>query len=141
MKFAIVASRFNEEITENLLKHALQAFAKGGVAAKSVRVVRVPGAYEIPLVAKRLAKTKQFAAVVCLGAVIQGQTKHNEHIAHAVFQGLTQVSLETGVPVILGVITPLNWRQAVARSNGGPLDRGREAAETALEIAGIMRKL
>ena len=139
-RFAVVVSRFNEEITEGLLRGAREAFAEAGVDAERITVVRVPGAFEIPLIARRLAKSGRFDAVVCLGCLIKGDTMHFEYIASAVAQGIMDVSADTGVPVTFGVLTTLTEAQAVRRASEDSDNKGREAAMAALEMAALGRQ-
>ncbi len=136
-RFGVVASRFNEEITDALLASCTKRLEKAGA---DVEVVRVPGGFEIPWAANRLAATKRFDAVITLGCVLRGRTPQNDHIARSVFQRLHDVSIATGVPCVLGIITPNTWAQAVARTKG-KMDRGCEAAEAALEMAGLRREM
>lgn len=139
-RFGIAVSRFNAEITSRLLKNCLAALARAGVPRSRAVVVEVPGGYELPWAAQELARSGRYDAVICLGAVLRGATSQNEHIARSVIQHLHDISMITRVPVILGVITPDTWAQAVARSRGR-LDRGKEAAEAALEMAALRRRL
>ncbi len=140
-RIALVVSRFNAPITESLLKGASDALQERGVAADHMTIVRCPGAFEIPMVAQRLAKSGKYHAVVCLGAVIRGATYHFDIIANEVASGLMRISLETGVPVTLGVITTDTVEQAVERSREGPGNKGTEAAVAALEMAGLLSNL
>jgi 6,7-dimethyl-8-ribityllumazine synthase len=130
----IVASRFNREITDGLVRGALSAFREKGVAAKSVDLRWVPGAFELPVAALQAAKSRRYRAVVALGCLLQGETHQFEYIAQAVYQGLSLASVLTGVPVTSGVITARTWKQAVARSTGTKLHRGKEAALAALAL-------
>ncbi len=139
-RFGIAVSRFNEEITSRLLKNCLATLAGAGVPRSRVEVAEVPGGYELPWAAQELARSGRYDAVICLGAVLRGATPQNEHIARSLIQHLHDISLATRVPVILGVITPHTWAQALARSRGR-LDRGKEAAEAALEMAALRRRL
>ncbi|MBI5202453.1 MAG: 6,7-dimethyl-8-ribityllumazine synthase [Elusimicrobia bacterium] len=139
-RFGIVVSRFNVEVTEALLSSCVKRLARAGVPRAHIVVVRVPGGYEIPWAVNRLAATKRFDAVIALGCVLRGQTPQNDHISRSVFQRLHDISISSGVPCILGIITPNNWKQAVARTQG-KMDRGLEAAEAALEMAGLRREL
>ncbi len=132
----IAVSEFNEEITGRLLASCLRALKEGGAEAE---VVRVPGAYELPWTAQELALSKRFDAVVCLGAVIQGQTKHDFYIADAVSKALQEISVRTRVPCLFGVLTPKNEKQALARTRGS-LDRGREVGLAALRMAELRRR-
>jgi 6,7-dimethyl-8-ribityllumazine synthase len=140
-RFAVVVSRFNEEITSGLLRGACTAFADAGVAADDVTIVRVPGAFEIPLAARRLAASGRFDAVVCLGCLIKGDTMHFEYIASAVSHGIMAAGAEAGVPVTFGVLTTLTEEQAAARAADGPDNKGREAALAAVEMAALLRQL
>jgi 6,7-dimethyl-8-ribityllumazine synthase len=133
---AIVVSRFNGEITTGLLEHALEALAGQGVAQSAITVVPVPGAFELPLAAMALARSRRYACVVALGCVIRGETAHFEYVAGEAASGLQLAGLETGVPVSFGVLTCNTREQAEAR-----LDRGAEAALTALEMAGLFARL
>jgi 6,7-dimethyl-8-ribityllumazine synthase len=133
-KFAVVVARFNHAITDSLRDACVRTLeAHGG----SVRVVPVPGAFELPLVARRLARSKKFDAVIALGCVIRGETPHDRYIAMEVVRGLGQAALETDVPILFGVLTPLNARQARARAGKGPNNKGAEAALAALEMANL----
>lgn len=139
MKIAIVVSRFNETITGELLNRCRETLVAAGVSAKNLKVVWVPGAYELPFAAHRLARTKKYAAVICLGCVIKGETSHDVHIATWTAVGIGQVSIDTGVPVVFGVLTPHSEAQAIERAAPGPLNRGKEAAEAALEMIRLIR--
>jgi 6,7-dimethyl-8-ribityllumazine synthase len=134
-RFAVVVSQFNSQITENLLTHCLRTFLDEGVRAANVRVVRVPGSFELPVAALALARTRRFHAVVALGCILRGETPHDRYLAQEAARGLGQVALDTGVPVIFGVLTPLTAKQARVRSGSGPLNKGREAALAALDMA------
>lgn len=138
--FAIAASIFNEGIVDNLIAGAVRVLEANGVLPEAILVVRVPGAFELPLAARRLALSGRFAAVLCVGAVIRGETKHNEIVSHAAARGILEVSRDTGVPVTFGVITSENLQQALDRS-GPEVNRGAEAAEAALEMANLMPEL
>ena len=140
-RFAVVVSRFNEEITEGLLKGARQALADASVAEDDITVMRVPGAFEIPVTALRAAETGQFDAVICIGCVIKGETMHFEYIAGTVCQALADAASATGVPIALGVLTTLTEEQAVARAADGPENKGREAELAAVEMATLFRQL
>ncbi len=140
LRFAIVYSRFNEMVTSRLLTGAKQAFSEHGVAEKDVDVASTPGAFEIPLAARRLAETKRYAGIVCLGAVIRGETDHYHHVSASAINGISQVGLETGVPIALGVLTTENLEQALARAGAGRDNKGFEAAMAALEMANLLRR-
>ncbi|MBI3300327.1 MAG: 6,7-dimethyl-8-ribityllumazine synthase [Elusimicrobia bacterium] len=139
-RIAVAASRFNEEVTARLLASCIRTLARGGVAAADIEVVRVPGGFELPWAAARLAKGRRFDAVIALGCVLKGSTPQNDHISSATVFHLQRIAVETGVPVILGVITPNTWAQALARTKGA-LDRGKEAAEAALEVVALAGRL
>ncbi len=135
--FAIVVSRFNEFISGKLLEGALDCLQRHNADDKKITVVWVPGSFEIPIAAQKLAGSKKYDAVICLGAVIKGDTSHNEYIANEVTKGIAQVSLNTGVPVILGVITPDNLEQAIERAGTKLGNKGFEAATIAIEMANL----
>ena len=140
-RFAIVAGRFNGFITEKLLDGALDALRRHGADLDRVAVVRCPGAYEVPLVARRLAASGTYDAVVCLAAVIRGATYHFELVASGVAKGVTQASLETGVPVIFGVITTDTIEQAIERAGTKAGNKGADAALAAVEMVNLLRQL
>ena len=140
-RFAIVVSRFNEEITEGLLQGACERLAEASVPEENVTIVRVPGAFEIPITAQRLGESGEYDAIVCLGCLIKGETMHFEYIAEAASHGIMQAAAATGVPMAFGVLTTLTEEQAVERSRSGPDNKGREAAAAALEMAKLFRKL
>jgi 6,7-dimethyl-8-ribityllumazine synthase len=140
-RFAIVVSRFNEEITEGLLRGARAVFADASVRDEDLTVVRVPGAFEIPIAAQRLAETGDYDAIVCLGCLIKGDTMHFEYIAEAASQGIVQAAAATGVPMTFGVLTTMTEEQAVERSGNSAGNKGREAAAAALEMATLFRQL
>lgn len=134
IKAAVVVSRFNQGITQSLLEGSLRVFKKHGIAESSVKVVWVPGAFEIPLAALKLARSKKYAAVVCLGCVLKGETDHNKYIAEAAAQGIMDVSLQTGIPIAFGILTPDSLEQARERSGNGSANKGEESAEAVLEM-------
>jgi 6,7-dimethyl-8-ribityllumazine synthase len=140
-RFAIVVSRFNEEITEGLLRGAQEFFAEALVPADALTVLRVPGAFEIPLTAQRLGESGEFDAVVCLGCLIKGDTMHFEYIAEAAADGIARAASASGVPMAFGVLTTLTEEQAVERSGPGAGNKGREAAAAALEMAKLFRNM
>ena len=140
MRFAVIVARFNEEITSGLLAGARAALAEASVRDEDVFVVHVPGAFEIPVAALRLAETGDFDAVICLGCLIKGDTMHFEYIASATSHGIMDVSTTTGVPVAFGVLTTMTDEQAEVRSAPGPDNKGREAALAAIEMAVLFRK-
>jgi 6,7-dimethyl-8-ribityllumazine synthase len=137
-RFAVVAARFNEAITKRLLDGALRALAAAGIAESAVDVQWVPGAFELPQAAGHLARTGRYAAVVCVGCVIRGQTPHFDFIAGQAAAGIQRVGLDTGVPTTFGVITALTEAQAWERAGGDVGNRGSEAAEAALEMASFV---
>jgi 6,7-dimethyl-8-ribityllumazine synthase len=140
-RFAIVVSRFNEEITEGLLQGARAALESAQVQGDDITLIRVPGAFEIPVAARRLAETGRFDAIICLGCVIKGDTMHFEYIASAVSQGIMDVGTATGIPVTFGVLTTLTDEQAAVRAAEGPENKGREAAMAAVEMATLWRQI
>ncbi len=137
-KFAIVVGRFNEFITNKLLGGATDMLIRHDVADDAIDVVWSPGAFEIPLVAKRLAATHKYAAVICLGAVIRGGTDHYEYVAAEAAKGVAQASMETGVPCIFGVLTCDTIEQAIERAGTKAGNKGSEAAAAAIEMANLM---
>lgn len=140
-RFAVVVARFNGVVTEQLLTGALSAFRRHGVADEDVEVGWTPGAFEIPLVARRLADSDQFDGIVCLGAIIRGETPHFDYIAAEVARGIGRVGLETGIPCIFGVLTTDTLEQALDRAGGKHGNKGWEAATAAIEMAGLLDSL
>ena len=140
-RFAIVVARFNEDVTRGLLAGARAAFLEAGVGDDQITIVHVPGAFEIPLTARRLAATGQYDAVVCLGCLIKGDTMHFEYIASAASHGIMDAAAATGIPIAFGVLTTLTEEQAFARAGDGPDNKGREAALAAVEMATLWRLL
>ena len=140
-KLALVASRFNHFITEHLLSGAEDALKRHGISDDNLTVVWVPGAFEIPLVAKKLAQSGKYDAVICLGAVIRGSTPHFDYVAAEVSKGIASVSLETGVPVVFGVLTTESIEQAIERAGTKAGNKGWAAAMTALEMVDLNSKL
>jgi len=141
LSIAVAVARFNSLVTERLLAGALAGLAEMGVSEERTDVVWVPGAFELPYAAQRLAESGRYDAVVCLGCVIKGETEHNEYINHATAQGLQEVSLKTGVPAIFGVLTPNSLEQALARAGEGSANKGYEAAQAAVVMANLRRKI
>lgn len=138
---AIVASRFNPSITKQLVASCVTTLTKGGVARKNIKTVWVPGAYELPFAAQKLAVTHDYDAVLCLGCIIKGETSHDVHIANWAAAGIGQVGLTTGIPTLFGVLTPNDEAQAKERSRlGSKLNRGYEVAKAALEMISLNRK-
>jgi 6,7-dimethyl-8-ribityllumazine synthase len=140
-RIAIVAARFNEGVTKKLVDGALAGLEKHGVPGDAVELAWVPGAFEIPLVAKRLAASGRFDAILCLGAVIRGDTAHFDLVANEAARGIARVALDTGVPVIFEVLATDTLAQAEARAGGTQGNKGWEAAESALEMAALLRAL
>ena len=140
-KFGIVAARFNDFITSKLLDGALDALQRHGAVDGDIDVVKVPGAYEIPLAAKVLAQSKKYSAVICLGAVIRGATPHFEYISAEVAKGVAAVSLDAGLPVIFGVLTTDTIEQAVERAGTKSGNKGWDAALSAIEMVNVMKQL
>ena len=140
-RFAIVVSRYNEHITGKLLAGAIETLRAAGIADDAIDVAWVPGAWEIPLVAQRMARSRKFVAVLCLGAVIRGETTHDEHINHQVSLSLGQLALETALPVLFGVLTCNTVEQAIHRAGGNVGNKGVECAEAALEMVRLLGKL
>jgi 6,7-dimethyl-8-ribityllumazine synthase len=136
--FAVVAARFNERISKRLLSGAMRALASAGVTDDGIEVHWVPGSFELPQAAALLARTGRYAAIVCVGCVIKGETPHFDFVAGQAAAGIQRVALETGVPATFGVITALTEAQALARSGGEVGNRGQEAAEAALEMAAFV---
>lgn len=141
LRVAIVCGRFNDLITERLLAGARDGLLRHGVDEASITEAWVPGAFELPLVAKRLASSGEYDAVICLGAVIRGATGHYEHVAGQCAAGIQQAQLDTGVPVIFGVLTTETIEQAIERAGTKAGNKGYEAAETAIEMADLLRQL
>lgn len=139
LRFAIVLSRFNSFITERLLRGALDALERCGAERKKVEVVRVPGSFEIPIAAKRLAASRKFDAVITLGAILRGETSHFEYISSEVARGIQLAALETGIPVAFGVLTCDTLEQAIERAGAKSGNKGFEAALTAVEMANLLR--
>jgi 6,7-dimethyl-8-ribityllumazine synthase len=141
LKFGLVVSRFNDFITRKLLEGAKDALLRHGVAEENIDVAWVPGSFEIPLIAKQLAQTQKYNAVICLGTVIRGATPHFEYIAAEVAKGVAKVGLDSGLPVIFGVITADTLEQAVERAGTKMGNKGFEAAVYAIEMANLMKSI
>ena len=141
LKFGIIVARFNEFIGGKLLSGALDGLKRHGVEEENVEIAWVPGAFEIPLVAKKMAKSGKYDGVICLGAVIRGATSHYEYVSGEVTKGIASVSLETGVPVIFGVLTTENIEQAIERAGTKAGNKGYDAAVTAIEMANLLRQI
>ncbi|MCX6008544.1 MAG: 6,7-dimethyl-8-ribityllumazine synthase [Chloroflexi bacterium] len=141
LKFGVVVSRFNEIITARLLDGAKDAFLRHGVSEQDIDVAWTPGALEIPLVAKRLVESGKYNAIICLGAVIRGGTPHFEYLASEVSRGISRVSLDSGVPVIQGIITADTLEQAIERAGAKEGNRGFTAASSAIEMANLLKSI
>ena len=140
-RFALVAARFNSAIVEQLVAGALDGLKRHGVADDAIDLVRVPGSFEIPPVAKRLAESGKYAAVICLGAVIRGDTDHYDHVAGAAAGGIAEAALATGVPVIFGVLTCDTLEQALNRAGAKAGNKGFDAAVAAIEMVNLLKQL
>ncbi len=141
LRLAIVQSKFNVKVCEGLLSGALNCLSEYGFEEDEILIVKVPGAFEIPIAADKLAQQKKYDAIICLGAVIKGETAHFDYISKAVTDGILHVGLKHGIPVIFGVLTAYNEEQAEIRSGENETNKGREAAETAVEMGNLMKKL
>ena len=141
LRVALVVARFNEIVTSRLLAGARSALERHGVSDDDVDVAWVPGAFELPVAARRLAESRRYDAVVCLGAIIRGETPHFEYISAETARGVGQAAQETGVPTIFGVITPNTLEQALDRAGGKVGNKGYDAAISAIEMANLMRQL
>jgi 6,7-dimethyl-8-ribityllumazine synthase len=141
MKFGILASRFNDFISSRLIEGAVDALTRAGADEKDLQIVRVPGAFELPLAAKKMAKSGRYDAVICLGAVIRGATPHFEYISAEATKGIAMVGLETEVPVSFGVLTTDTIEQAIERAGTKAGNKGWDAAMTAIEMVDLFKKL
>jgi len=141
MKVAIVASRFNEIITNKLLGGAVDGLVRHGMSEDDITAVWVPGAFEIPVIAKKLATSGKYDAVICVGAVIRGQTSHYDYVCNEVSKGIAQVSLQTGIPVMFGIVTTENIEQAIARAGSKAGNKGYDCALGAIEMVNLSREL
>lgn len=140
-RYAIVVAKYNPSITNNLLKGAIDTLVQGGIPDRQIDVAWVPGAWEIPLIARELARSQRYAAVIALGAVIRGETTHDEHINRYVSLSLGQIGLDHNLPVLMGVLTCNNLEQAIHRSGGNVGNKGSECAEAALEMVALLRQI
>ncbi len=140
-KIAIVASRFNEFITSKLISGAVDGLKRHGVDDDDISLAWVPGAFEIPLIAKKLASSKKYDAVICLGAVIRGATSHYDYVCNEVSKGIASVSLETGVPVLFGVVTTENIEQAIERAGTKAGNKGYDCALSAIEMINLSKNI
>ncbi|MBI5740930.1 MAG: 6,7-dimethyl-8-ribityllumazine synthase [Nitrospirae bacterium] len=141
LKFAIIVSRFNEFITGKLLEGAIDALVRHGSSEKNIDIIRVPGSFEIPLVAKKVAGKKSYDAVICLGTVIRGATPHFDYVAAEAAKGIAAASMETGVPIAFGVLTTDTIEQAIERAGSKSGNKGWDAAMVAVEMAQLLKKL
>ncbi len=140
-RFAIVAARFNSTVVDRLVDGALEGLKRHGVADSDIDVVRVPGSFEIPVIAQELAQSGEYSAVICLGAVIKGETDHYDYICSAAASGIVSAALNSGIPVIFGVLTCHTMEQAMDRAGGKAGNKGLEAALTAIEMVNLLNKL
>jgi 6,7-dimethyl-8-ribityllumazine synthase len=140
-KFVLIAGRFNDFITDRLVGGALDALTRSGVTDEDIEIVKVPGAFEIPLVAKKLAKKGRYDAVICLGAVIRGATPHFDYVSAEVSKGIAMVGLESEIPIIFGVLTTDTIEQAIERAGTKSGNKGWDAAITAIEMANLMGEI
>ncbi len=140
-RFALVAARFNQSVVDHLVEGAKEGFKNNKVAEESIDLIWVPGSFEIPMVAKRLAATGKYAAVVCLGAVIRGDTDHYEYVAGEAARGVAEASMTTGVPVIFGILTCATEEQALDRAGGKEGNKGYDAALAAIEMVNLLQQL
>ena len=141
IKIGIVAARFNEFITSKLLDGALDALTRFGLDSDDVEVAWVPGAFEIPLIADKMAKTGKYHAIICLGAIIRGSTSHYEHVCNEVAKGIAHVSLAEGIPVIFGILTTENIEQAIERAGTKAGNKGFDGAVSAIETVNLIRSI
>ena len=141
LRFCVVITRFNDFVVEPLLRGALDALKRHGAADKQIEIVRVPGAFDLPVAARKLALSRRYEALIALGAVIRGQTPHFEYVAGECASGLARIALESGVPIAFGVLTTDTMEQAVDRAGGKAGNKGADAALAALEMANLLRRL
>lgn len=141
LRFGIIVSRFNDFICDRLLGGALDALKRSGAEEKNIDVFKVPGAFEIPLIAKKVAGTGRFDAVICLGAVIRGSTPHFDYVANEVSKGVASVSLDATIPISFGVLTTDTLEQAIERAGSKAGNKGWDAAMAAIEMANLMKQL
>jgi 6,7-dimethyl-8-ribityllumazine synthase len=140
LRIAIVASRWNDFVVSRLISGAIDSLERLGASSEDITIIRVPGSFELPMASRRVAASGNFDAVICLGVVIRGETSHNEYIAAEVFKGIAQVSLETNLPIALGVVTAENLEQAIDRAGAKSGNKGFEAAMTAVELVNLYRE-
>lgn len=137
-RFGLIASRFNDFITDRLVSGAVDALTRSGAADNDIDLVKVPGAFEIPMVARRMAQSKRYDALICLGAVIRGATPHFDYVCAEASKGIAQVGMETGIPVIFGIVTTDTIEQAIERAGTKAGNKGWSAAVAAIEMANLM---
>ena len=140
-KIAIVVSGFYKDVSDGLLQGAVDELHSAGISDKSINIFRCPGSFEIPITARKLCASKKYGAVICLGAVIKGETAHFEYISYAVTKGIMQLNIEYGIPVTFGVLTCYNEQQAAARSKPGGKNKGAEAARAAVEMMSLLKSI
>ncbi len=136
-----MAARFNEFVVESLVRGALDALRRHGATEKQIEIVRVPGAFDIPIVARKLALSRRYEALIALGAVVRGQTPHFDYVAGECASGIARIALESGIPIAFGVLTTDTMEQAMNRAGGKAGNKGADAALVALEMANLMRRL
>jgi 6,7-dimethyl-8-ribityllumazine synthase len=141
LRFAFIAARFNDFVVEPLIRGALDALKRHGANEKQIEIVRVPGAFDIPLVARKLAQSRRYDALITLGAVVRGQTPHFDYVAGECASGISRIALETGVPIAFGVLTTDTMEQATDRAGGKAGNKGADAALVAIEMANLLRRL
>jgi 6,7-dimethyl-8-ribityllumazine synthase len=141
LRVGIVVSRFNSLVTDRLLRGALKALAEAGVGDERIEILQVPGAYEVPMFAELLAAGGKCDAVICLGAIVRGETQHHEYLGHAIFHALQEIQVRRRLPVVVGILTTENMDQALARSGDDPGNKGFESAQTAIECARLRQEL
>jgi len=141
LKFAIILSRFNEAIGENLLKGAIECLSKHGVTSENIDIIKVPGAFEISVTADKLASSKKYSAIICLGVIIRGSTPHFDYVASATSNGILQISLKHSIPITFGVLTTNTIEQAIERAGTKAGNKGWDAALTAIEMSNLFNQL
>jgi 6,7-dimethyl-8-ribityllumazine synthase len=141
LRFAVVAARFNDFVVEPLVRGAVDALKRHGASEKQIEIVRVPGAFDIPIVVRKLALSRRYEALIALGAVVRGQTPHFDYVAGECASGLARIALESGVPIAFGVLTTDTMEQAVDRAGGKAGNKGADAALAAVEMANLLRRL
>ncbi len=140
-RFAIVVSRYNDLITDRLREGAVQTLVRHGADPNQIEIIPVPGSWEIPVASRACALSKRYDAIICLGAVLQGETSHAQHISSAVCSALMSLMMETGIPIALGILTEATFEQALARAGGKMGNKGAEAALSALEMANLIKQI